>query len=250
MDDLVKSNLVPEADKRPHAAVGTHAARVVAVKSWLKRHVIFALTVLVPTLCATLYYGLIASDVYISESRFIVRNPAKPTTSTALGSLLQTTGIAHSQDDAYSVHDFILSRDALRELDEKLGIRKAYADRHIDIFARFPWFDRDTSFEAFYKYYGKHVTVEDDPESSISILTVRAYTAQDAYRINALLLDMSERLVNSMSERSRNDLIRFAEHEVKIAQDQARDASLALLAFRSKQSVFEPDKQAEIQLEG
>jgi capsule polysaccharide export protein KpsE/RkpR len=36
---------------------------------------IFALTVLLPTLLAALYFGLMASDVYIAESRFVVRNP-------------------------------------------------------------------------------------------------------------------------------------------------------------------------------
>jgi capsular polysaccharide transport system permease protein len=196
------------------------------------------------------YYGLIASDIYTSESRFIVRSPQKPVQTGLLGDLLQSTGIAHSQDDTYAVRDFILSRDAVKELDEKLGIRKLYTEVHGDIFAGFPDFDRDQSFEAFFKYYRRHVGVDYDPVTSISILSVHGFSARDAYRINSLLLEMSERLINGLNERSRNDLIRFAESEVKVATDKAREASLAMLAFRSKQSVFEPDKQAGIQLEG
>jgi capsular polysaccharide transport system permease protein len=221
-----------------------------SVKHWFKRHVLFVVTVLVPTVTAILYYGLIASDVYISESRFLVRSPQKPVQTGLLGDFLQSSGITHSQDDTYSVRDFILSRDALKELDEKLAIRKLYTSGPGDLFARFPDFDRDQSFEAFFKYYRRHVGVDYDPVTSISVLTVRGFAAQDAYRINSLLLDMSERLINGLNERSRNDLIRFAENEVKIAADKARDASLAMLAFRSQQSVFEPDKQATIQLEG
>lgn len=220
------------------------------MKHWFKRHVLFVVTVLVPTVTAILYYGLIASDVYISESRFLVRSPQKPVQTGLLGDFLQSSGITHSQDDTYSVRDFILSRDALKELDEKLAIRKLYTSGPGDLFARFPDFDRDQSFEAFFKYYRRHVGVDYDPVTSISVLTVRGFAAQDAYRINSLLLDMSERLINGLNERSRNDLIRFAENEVKIAADKARDASLAMLAFRSQQSVFEPDKQATIQLEG
>ena len=34
-------------------------------------------TVLLPTVLAILYFGPIASDVYISESRFVVRNPQR-----------------------------------------------------------------------------------------------------------------------------------------------------------------------------
>jgi capsular polysaccharide transport system permease protein len=220
-----------------------------SVKHWFKRHILFLMTVLVPTVTAILYYGLIASDVYISESRFLVRSPQKPVQTGLLGDFLQSSGITHSQDDTYSVRDFILSRDALKELDEKLTIRKLYTSGPGDLFARFPDFDRDQSFEAFFKYYRRHVGVDYDPVTSISVLTVRGFAAQDAYRINSLLLDMSERLINGLNERSRSDLIRFAENEVKIAADKARDASLAMLAFRSQQSVFEPDKQATIQLE-
>jgi capsular polysaccharide transport system permease protein len=37
---------------------------------------------------------------------------------------------------------------------------------------------------------------------------------------------------------------------VKIAEDRAKDAALALSAYRNRQSVFEPDKQATMQLQG
>jgi capsular polysaccharide transport system permease protein len=138
----------------------------------------------------------------------------------------------------------------LKELDDKLAIRQSYSNPRVDRLKRFPGLDWDKSFEAFYRYYGKQVTVEYDPVSSISILTVHAFTAEDAQKINQMLLEMSERLVNGLNDRSRHDLVHFAEEEVKVAAEQARDASVALLDFRSKQAVFEPDKQAAIQLEG
>jgi capsular polysaccharide transport system permease protein len=218
--------------------------------AWLRKHAVFAITVLAPTLLAIAYYGLIASDIYISESRFVVRSPQRPASAGVLGEILQGTGISRSQDDTYSVHDFILSRDALKELDEKLGVRNAFANKKVDFLDRFPGLDWDDSFEELYRYYGKHVGVDYDPVSSITVLTVRAFSAEDANKINNLLLDMSERLVNTLNDRSRQDLIRFADEEVKIAADKAKDASLALFAFRSKHSIFEPDKQASIQLAG
>jgi capsular polysaccharide transport system permease protein len=168
-----------------------------------------------------------------------------------VGALLQSTGLTpHSQDDTYSIRDYILSRDALRELDEKLDIRKSFSNPNVDLFDRFPGVGWNKSFEKFYIYYGKHVGVEYDPISSISVLTVRAFTADDSYRISRLLLDMSERLVNQLNDRSRRDLISFAENEVQIASDKAKDASLALLTYRSSHEIFEPDKQAALQLEG
>ncbi len=90
--------------------------------------------------------------------------------------------------------------------------------------------------------------MEYDSTSSISTLTVHAFTAADAHKINNELLQMSERLVNTLNERSRQDLIRFAEAEVKLATEKATAAGVALFEYRSKHAVFEPDKQAAIQL--
>jgi len=60
---------------------------------------------------------------------------------------------------------------------------------------------------------------------------------------------MSERLVNTLNERSRQDLIHYAADEVKLAADKATAAAVALSQYRSTHEVFEPDKQAAIQLE-
>jgi capsular polysaccharide transport system permease protein len=212
----------------------------------LRRHALLLLMVVLPTGWAIVYYGLIASDIYTSESRFLVRNMQRPTQSGVLGALLG----GQSHDDLYAVHDYILSRDALRELEQKLPMREAFSNKHADLFNRFPGLTTDSSFEEFYRYYGKHVGVDYDSSSSISILMVRAYTARDAYDINSALLQMSERLINTLNDRARQDLVRFAENEVQVASDKAKDASLALLGYRSSHAVFAPDQQATLQLTG
>jgi capsular polysaccharide transport system permease protein len=207
------------------------------------------LTVIIPTVLAIIYYGLIASDVYISESRFVVRSPQRQT-QTGLNAFLAGTGFSRSQDDTYSVHDFVLSRDALKELDEKVSIRKLFSSKDADFINRFPGLDWDDSFESFYRYYKKRVGVDYDTVSSITTLNVRAFTAEDAKRINDLLLNMGERLVNNLNDRSRQDLIKFATQEVTVAESKAKTAALALSSFRTSQSVFDPDRQSAIQLQG
>jgi capsular polysaccharide transport system permease protein len=210
---------------------------------------LFLACVVAPTAIAAAYFGPIASEVYVSESRFLVRNPQRPQMS-GLGALLQGTAFSRAQDDTYSVHDFIRSRDALRELDEKLGMRRAFTSESIDFLNRFPGLDPDDSFEALHRYYQKHVGITYDSVSSISILQVRAYTAEDARRINEMLLEMGERLVNNMNGRSRRDLIQVAENEVRLAEQRARDAAAALSGFRADRGVFDPDRQGALQLQG
>jgi capsular polysaccharide transport system permease protein len=210
---------------------------------------IFYGAVVVPTLLAAVYYGLIASDIYISESRFIVRSPQRPVPSGFLGSFLQGTGISRAQDDTFAVHDFIVSRDALRQLDQKLSLKKAFSQPDIDFLDRFAALEWDKSFETLYRYYKKRVGVEYDSTSSISVLKVSAFTAPDANRINDMLLGMSEQFVNQMSERARTDIVRYAEGEVQQAEHQAADAALALAAFRNRNVVVDPEKQSTLQLQ-
>ncbi len=230
--------------EKPSSTTGVFARTA----RFLKTNTIFILTVLTPTALAIIYYGLIASDVYISESRFVVRSPQRQA-ATGLGALLQGTGFARSQDDTYSVHDYVMSRDALKELDDQLKVRKSFSSKDADVINRFPGLDWDDSFEAFYRYYKKRVTIDYDTVSSISVLNVRAFTADDAKNINDLLLKMGERLVNNLNDRSRQDLIKVAQQEVSVAEEKAKTAALSLSAFRSNQSVFDPTGQSAAQLQ-
>jgi len=209
---------------------------------------LFAATVVVPTALAMLYFGLIASDIYISESRFVVRSPQKQA-ATGISALLQGAGFSRSQDDTYTVHDFIMSRDALQELEKQSALSKLFSDSKIDIFSRFTGLDADHSFENLYRYYQKRVDLEIDGVSSITILRTSAFSAADSQKINEVLLELSEKLVNQLNERGRQDMIRFASMEVATAEKNAKAATLAVLAFRSQKSVFDPERQSVLQLQ-
>jgi capsular polysaccharide transport system permease protein len=217
--------------------------------AFLFKNRLFIATVFVPTLLAVVYYGFIASDVYTSESRFVVRSPQRQQSSSVLGSILSGSGFARSQDDAFSVHDFVMSRDALRVLEDKLQINKAYSSSSVDFVSRFPGLFSGNSFEELHKYYTKQVAVNTDSSSSITALTVHAFTSEQAFAVNELLLTMSERLVNQINERGRQDLVNYAQAEVSEAERKAKDAALALATYRNQRSVFDPDRQSAIQLQ-
>lgn len=209
---------------------------------------LFLVTVIIPTILATVYFGFVTSDVYISESRFVVRSPQRQAP-TGLGALLQGAGFSRSQDDTYSVHDFMLSRDALKKLNDRLLLEKAFRSPSIDVFSRFGALGTEDNFEALHRYYQKRVSIDSDSVSSISVLKVNAYTAEDAYRINAILLEMGEQLINQLNERGRQDMIRFATSEVAVAEQRAKAAALALSAYRTEKAVFDPERQSALQLQ-
>jgi capsular polysaccharide transport system permease protein len=209
---------------------------------------IFLVSVALPTLLAAIYFGLVASDAFISESRFVVRSPQR-TAQTGLGALLSSTGFARAQDDTYSVHDYVLSRDALGELDEALKVRRLYSQGDIDVFNRFPGVGWDDSFESLFEHYRRHVEVNYDTASSIMTLRVRAFSAEAARDINEKLLQMSERLLASLNDRSRKDLVDVAEREVRLAETRAKEAAVSLAAFRTKGTVYDPAAQSALQLQ-
>jgi capsular polysaccharide transport system permease protein len=215
-----------------------------------KVNTLFLLTVALPVTLATIYYGFIASDIYVSESRFVVRSQQRQASTGFLGSLLEGSGMGRAQDEAYSVQDYILSRDALHQLDLRLEVRKAFSDKNVDLLSRFPGLEWDDSFEALYRYYPKRVVVAYDPTSAIATLKVTAFNANDARRINEQLLSMSEALVNQLNKRALEDSIRFATGVVEDAERKTKAAALAMAAFRTRSSIFDPERQSTLQLQG
>lgn len=209
---------------------------------------LFVITVVIPTALAVLYYGFIASDVYVSESQFVVRSPDKPTTS-GLGVILKTAGFSNSGDEIYSAKAYVQSRDALRALNRNDEFKRAYTRPSVSLFDRFDPGGFYGSFEDLYQYYRKKISIEHDTTSSISTLTVRAYTPEEAVKFNRELLEMAEATVNRLNERGRQDLIRFAQTEVDDAKTKSRDAALNLARFRNVSGVVDPEKQAAVQLQ-
>src|SRR5438067_9955293 len=75
-----------------------------------------------PTLIAGVYFFAIASDLYSSEVKFIVRGPSKGPPS-AISALLSSSGAAGGSEDTYAVLDYITSRDRSEEHTSELQSR-------------------------------------------------------------------------------------------------------------------------------
>jgi BexC/CtrB/KpsE family polysaccharide export inner-membrane protein len=197
---------------------------------------------------STLYFGLLVSDVYISESRFVVRSPDRPARN-GLGVILATAGFSNASDEVRAAQGYIQSRDALKNLDADGLARKAWGSSTISPFDRFDPLGWSGSFEELYRYYTGKVGIEFDSETGITKLTVRAFRANDSQVINRRLLEQAEGLVNQLNERGQGDMIRNAQREVTEAKEQSRKAALELAAFRNQAGVIDPERQATVQLQ-
>ncbi|MCW2396660.1 MULTISPECIES: capsule biosynthesis protein [unclassified Sphingobium] len=212
---------------------------------WLRKRRWFLLMVALPTLLAALYYGLIASDIFISESRFVIKSPdQKRSQMSTLANLMQTTGISGGQAQTSEVLTFVHSRDALQALEKKIDIRDKYSTPQADFISRFPSPFADNSFENLFKYYSQVVDARIDMETGTATIKVEAFTPQDAYVINRELLDLSEALVNRLNSRVQSKGIIEAQKQVELATQRAKNARIALSQFRNTQELIDPAKQA------
>ncbi|AWX15657.1 capsule biosynthesis protein [Mergibacter septicus] len=208
---------------------------------------LFWLLVIIPTFCSIIYFSFWASDMYVSESSFVVRSARSQNSLSSFGALLQGIGISRSQDDTYTVQSFIRSRNAVDELEKVLPLEKYY-DKG-DVFSRFAPFGFNNEKENFYQYFLKQQTINLDPISGIATLSISAFSAEDAQKINKELLKLAEQLINRLNQRARKDSLLFSQQSVKEAEERVNRSALALADYRVKNGIFDIKAQSEVQLE-
>jgi capsular polysaccharide transport system permease protein len=235
----------------PHLAQATQAelnpSRFERLERYIRRHRWFMLFVALPSLLALVYFGFVASDQFVSESRFVVKSPNQHGSQVStLASLVQTTGLSAGQEQTNEVIGYIRSRNGLKDLQNIVPVKVAFSNAEADRIARFPFpgLDQD-KFENLYKYYQGKVSATLDNETGLAVLSVKAFTPADSQKINAGLLDLSEALVNRLNERANRQAIGEANKRVAIAESRARAARVALGLYRNRKELIDPKVQSE-----
>jgi capsular polysaccharide transport system permease protein len=245
MNDIPKHQLFIED---LHGATATQTRRQ-RLKDWAYKYRGSLIFIALPSLITAIYFFLIASDLYASEASFVVRSPSHMQSMGGLSSLLQGAGISRAQDDDYAVNDFVVSRDAIDALDKQVNLREIFNRPGADFLARYPNIIFHDNAEDFFRYYQYRVDVVLDSMTGITTLTVEAFRPEDAQLIANLLLKESEALVNRMNERAHQNSVREAEAEVKVAEDGVIEAEQNLLAYRTRETMLDPNKSSGAILE-
>jgi len=210
----------------------------------LGRYKWFALFVVLPTLLTSIYYGLIAANRYVSEAQIVVRKASDASKLGGFASFLKTAGISGGADDTSTVQAYILSRDALSGLEEKLPIKSYFGTRGADFAARWPSWIYGRSQEEFYKYYRMMVTAVPSHETGVLTISVQAFDPAHAKAIALALLDLSEETVNRINQRVRTDAIRTASDEVNRSEEALVASQVALTQFRNRELILDPERNA------
>ena len=208
----------------------------------------FFFFVVVPTALAGIYYGAIASNVYLSEAKFAIRGATEKLPSggaSAAGGLpgipSGLSSMSNSQD-AYVVADYIRSTPLVEKLDRDSNLHTLFARNDVDFLSRLR---TGSSVEALRRYWETMVYPSVDGISGILTLRVEAYSPEDALTISRAVLAESEALVNAMSQRRLADAVKNATEEVTRSEQRLQAARLAVQAFRNSSGQIDPVRQSE-----
>lgn len=216
--------------------------KIILNKFWKNRNIkqrSFLFIVIIPTLLATLYFSLIASDRYVSTAKFAIKGNESP----QLDLLGGISGLPSqsASSDGYILQDFILSYSILAAIKIHINIEPLFNREEADILSRLG--DNSTQ-EKQAQYWRKMVTSSFDPTSGITSLTVRTFNPYDSKVLADAVINASEQLINTLSKRSRHDDLSFAEKEVKLAELRVTKARQAMNLFRQKHQDLDPTQTA------
>ena len=199
--------------------------------------------VLLPTLVAFVYIAFIQTRQYLAESRFVVRSAVDPKSSVGgdtlsiISKLGGSSGSKSTAQDGFIVTDYIRGRTIVADIGGKGFMNGLFARPEIDYASRMA---ENASLEDMWKYWTRHVNATIDTISGVITLRVNAFSPQDALTVNENVLKLSETLINTISERSRNDAVRRAQTEVDLAGRRLVEAKTRLLEFRNRNVLIDP----------
>ena len=120
-----KRVVVVSSPRTPFRSVEAVDYRV-SSRKLLSVRLMFAVIVVLPTVCASVYYSCFASKQYVSEAEYIVRGVSSHH-ATGLDSLFSTFGISRTADDSFAIQDYLRSRDAVAEIERTLPQREKFS---------------------------------------------------------------------------------------------------------------------------
>jgi capsular polysaccharide transport system permease protein len=231
MIDRIRQHPVPRFFERVHQRLAPHLVRRRAFQA-----------ALVGIVLAILYWGVIASDRYVSEADVVVdRTDVGGGQSIDFSVLI--TGGGRSTYDLMLMRDHLRSVDMLQKLDARLKLRVHYSDWKRDPLSRM-W-SEDAEQEFFHRHYLSRVSIELDDAVGVLRIKAQAYSPEMARAIASALVEEGERFMNEMAHRLARDQVGFLEKEVDRMSERLLKARRAMVDFQNAKGFISPQAAAE-----
>jgi capsular polysaccharide transport system permease protein len=197
-----------------------------------------------PMLFAAIYLTFIARDQYYVETRFSVR-ATKNVTSDLLSAF---TGSADglSRQAIGMIATYIRSEALVRDLEGSIGITALYAAPRGDFLSRF---DPLKPIEDFHRYFWWKLSVNEEVSAGTLSIGVKAFSAADALQIAQAILDRSETMILSLSEKNRQSILDTSQKRLARAQERLLETTAKMGALRGASGVLDGDVETKAQVQ-
>lgn len=193
--------------------------------------------VVLPLLVIGFYLSQRAVDQYASTAGFTVRSEEGG--GSALTGLLSTFGGGGAQTDTDILYEFIQSQVLVDNIEKRYDLKAHYSVPYdTDPFYALR---RDATAEDLLSYWSRAVSVSYDQTSKLIEMRVQAFDAQTAQDIGRAILEESQELINQLNAQSRNDALRYSTQDLENAQQRLRRAREALILFRTRTQIVDPE---------
>lgn len=198
----------------------------------------FLLIVALPLAIVGYYLTERANDQYASVAGFSVRQEDSPGTAEMLGGLAQFMG-GSSSAEADMLYEFIRSQDIVAAIDARLDLRSHYSAPYATdpVFA----LDPESTIEELVEYWHRIVIVAYDQNTGLINLTVLAFDPEMAQTLAREVIAESQVLVNQLNATARADALRYAEEDLREAENRLKAAREALVRFRTRTQIVDPE---------
>lgn len=209
--------------------------------------ILFLVLCVLPTLVGAVYFGLIASDRYVTEARFAIRpaiGGAEKASNDEIGSGSGVPKQLIAQDTMIAAN-YIASRPMIETLEKKLPIREMFSREGIDWFSSF---NPTRPIEWLVWYWGWRIKTDVEANSGIISLHVEAFDPQESLTLAKAILEESERLVNGLTAKARDDALAESRRELAFAEERMSKIRFAVRDLRNRDGVLDAEKTNETNL--
>jgi capsular polysaccharide transport system permease protein len=202
----------------------------------------FLAYVVVVGVLLALYFGVIASPIYVSETTFTIRGREQTAQPSILSSITGTGTTALTETS--EVENYIESQQMMNRLDKTFHLRHLYSRPRLDLLN---WMPADNSDEDFQDFYNKMVRIKIDHDTFLMTVEVRSFDSKSAHDIAQAVLDYSAEYVDHLSRSIRSDTLKAANIELTTAENQVKASRLAMTRYRTSTGLLDPVAVASAQ---
>ncbi|MCE9980367.1 sugar transporter [Leclercia adecarboxylata] len=192
---------------------------------------------------AILYFGIIASDRYVSRAELVVKQADQIKMLPDTLSMLGLGGSNH--EDVLLIQDYLKSPDLLNKLDKELDLKSHYQSHNVDYFSRLP---KNVSKEDFLKYYREHLTLRLDDISGVLTIELQAFDPAYGQRVVAMMLKDAETFINKLGHQVALEQLAFVEKEVDRAYQRVQTEKTKVLEFQNTHHLISPETTSSSRL--